>query len=260
MINDLIDNMTLNINSEKDIFESENFKLAMAFIHHSIKYKKFIAITGDTGSGKTYLMRCLFNLSNKDKSLIVCSINNQDFDKVRLRQIYEAILFDIQDIQAKRSTEALIRQVRHILSALYKENKKVVLIVDEAHRINKNTLLALKNVWESSYGFSRLISIILIGQKKLSVKLNEPNNKEINNRIEQMSIQSINSSNECQKYIKHIAETNNLNINCIDKSAYNEIAKRQSTFLGVKQLLKDVLIIAKNAGSDNLNYKHFKHI
>ncbi len=262
-INKLIDNISIinKIENEKDIFLSEGFRLAFAFIFNAIKNKKFIAITGETGSGKTYLVRYLADFYKNDSSTIICNIENHEFIKVGLRQIYEALLFDIQPgTKTTRSNEAFIRQVKHILTSLVKENKKAVLIVDEAHRMNKDNLFSLKSIWESTYGFSRLISIVLIGQNKLSTLLNEPNNKEINNRIECLSIASIATPDECREYIKHIAKTNKLNISCIDNSAFEEIAKRQSSFLEINKLLKEGLIIAKNAGSNILTNKHFKHI
>jgi type II secretory pathway predicted ATPase ExeA len=119
-ISNLIDkiNIVNKIDSDKDIFLSESFEVALAFASNAIKNKKFIAITGSTGSGKTYLIRYLANFYKNDSSTLICHVENHEFIKVGLRQVYEALLFDIQPGRnTTRSNEPFIRQVKHILTA-----------------------------------------------------------------------------------------------------------------------------------------------
>lgn len=169
-----------SLSERKEVFESESFRIALGAIKKAIGLRQFIAIIGETGAGKTNLIRVLEDINFTDSNIRISNLNNHDFEKVRVRNIYEALLFDIQPgISPKRSTEALIRQVREDLVSIHKEGKKVILVVDEAHHINTKTLLALKDVWDSSYGFSRLLGIVLLGQESLSRKLGESANAEV---------------------------------------------------------------------------------
>lgn len=264
MLKELIEKDVFNVSlsDRKEVFESESFQIAIAVMREALELRKFVAIIGESGAGKTSLVKYLEDMSYLDNNVIISNMHNHDFEKVRARNIYEALLFDIDPNEGpKRSTEALIRQVRQILASLHKEGKKVVLVVDEAHHINSKTLLALKDVWESTVGFSRLVGVILLGQEPLNSKLNEPRVKEVNNRVERVHLKSIKTKEEAKEYVEHLCALKEVELNnCIHEDVYDEIALKSQSFLSINVRMKKGIHNAILANSDKLTRLAFKNI
>ncbi len=251
-----------SLSERKEVFESESFRIALGAIKEAITLKKFIAVIGETGAGKTNLIRVLEEINFTDNKITISNLNNHDFERVNLRNIYEAVLFDIQpDAMPKNSTERLIRQVKQVLISTHKEGKKVILVVDEAHHVRKKTLLALKDVWDSTHGFSRLLGIVLLGQEPLAQRLDEPAVIECDSRIERIYIKSVTSAEECKAYVTHLCALRGVKLdNTITDDAYKAIYQRKSNFLGVNTLIKQAIEVAIRAGSKSLTDKHFRNI
>lgn len=242
------------ITDSSEIYESSSFQDCFAAMFDAINRQKFIAIYAESGSGKTSLLRYLEGRCLHNTKIIISRLNNTDFEKVRARNIYEALVYDIQENESpKRSTEALIRQVRDILKSHMKEDKKVVLVVDEAHHINKNTLLALKGVWENTHGFQRLLGVILLGQEDLAGKLERNGVKEVKARTERIHLRSVNSVEEVKEYIEHQASMKDISVNGeIEDAVYEEIFKKRQSFLGINLLMNEAIARTLTAKLDTL--------
>lgn len=135
----------------------------------------FIAVVGESGSGKTTLRRETLDRIGRE-ALPVAVIQPKSFDKTALKtaHICQAILADVKPSEApKRSLEALARQVEKALTESSRSGQSHVLMIEEAHDLNVQTLKYLKRFWEMEDGFKKLLSIVLIGQPELKEKLNE---------------------------------------------------------------------------------------
>jgi type II secretory pathway predicted ATPase ExeA len=75
----------------------------------------------------------------------------------------------------------------------YESGYRHVLIIEEAHSLPIATLKHLKRLRELETGFTKLLSIILIGQPELKVKLSERNAevREVVQRIEVAELQPL---------------------------------------------------------------------
>ena len=72
--------------------------------------------------------------------------------------------------------EAMYQAARQVERALIESSRSGmshVLMIEEAHDLNIQTLKYLKRFWEMEDGFKKLLSIVLIGQPELREKLNE---------------------------------------------------------------------------------------
>lgn len=135
----------------------------------------FIAVVGESGSGKTTLRRETIDRINREHVPAVV-IQPKIFDKEKLgaSSICHAILADTKPNEApKRSLEALARQVEKALTESSRAGLSHVLMIEEAHDLNIQTLKYLKRFWEMEDGFKKLLSIVLIGQPELHDKLDE---------------------------------------------------------------------------------------
>lgn len=148
-----------------------------------------IAVVGESGSGKTTLRRETIDRITRE-GLQVAVIQPKAFDKQLLNasHICHAILADVRPAERpKRSLEALARQVEKALTESSRAGMTHVLVIEEAHDLNIQTLKYLKRFWEMEDGFKKLLSIVLIGQSELKAKLNEnqyPEAREVIRRTE----------------------------------------------------------------------------
>ena len=73
----------------------------------------------------------------------------------------------------KTSPQARFNQLHNALKSSHASGYKHCLIIDEAHALPIATLKHLKRFFELEIGFKKLLSIILIGQPELKIKLSE---------------------------------------------------------------------------------------
>lgn len=195
-----------DVQSRADVYISNEQRYIRASMLSTAKHGGFMAIVGESGAGKTTLKRDLIEGIAQDKDNIIV-IQPATIDKTRLTAIHlcDAIIDDVSqgNENPKRSMEAKARQIQRLLTDSSRAGNKHCLIIDEAHDLSIPVLKYLKRFWELEDGFKRLLSIVLVGQPELKVKLNERNAdvREVARRCEQIELQPLNSY--VGEYLKH---------------------------------------------------------
>ncbi|WP_211167039.1 ExeA family protein [Aromatoleum evansii] len=165
-----------DVQGPEDLFLSADQRYVREAMYQAAKTGGwFIAVVGESGSGKTTLRRETIDRIGRE-GLPVAVVQPKSFDKTALKSahICQAILADVKPNEhAKRSLEALARQVERALVESGRSGQSHVLIIEEAHDLSIQTLKYLKRFWEMEDGFKKLLSIVLIGQPELKEKLNE---------------------------------------------------------------------------------------
>lgn len=126
----------------------------------AVKGDEMVSIVGKRGSGKSWTVKAGLK-KLKAKQVLVRSS-----DKLRLliSDIERAMILDLSEETPKRGGEIRARQLRRILGEA-SQKEKIVLTIEEAHRIHGMTLRALKTLREMDWmGESELFSVVLIGQ------------------------------------------------------------------------------------------------
>lgn len=156
-----------DVQSEKDIYLSDEHLYAKQVMLDAARFGGFVAIIGEVGSGKSVMRRAVVEELKRDGNIMV--VYPQTIDKTRLTagSICDAIILDISTEKPKRNLEAKSRQVQRILMERSKNGQRHILIIEEAHDLNLNTLKYLKRFYELEDGFRKLLGIILIGQLEL---------------------------------------------------------------------------------------------
>lgn len=165
-----------DVQGPDDLFMSADQRYVREAMFQAAKSSGWlIAVIGESGSGKTTLRRETIDRINRERVPAVV-IQTKIFDKEKLTasSICHAILADVNpSVQPKRSLEALARQVEKALTDSSRSGQTHVLMIEEAHDLNIQTLKYLKRFWEMEDGFKKLLSIVLIGQPELNKKLDE---------------------------------------------------------------------------------------
>lgn len=180
-----------DINGPDDVFMSESQHYVVEAMIQTALVGGITAAIGESGSGKTTLRKLLQHRITRDRQNIRL-IFPQTFDKTKLNTsaIGAAIVGDIQpDTPIKQKNEAVARQVKDVLLRSARAGFKHVLMIEEAHDLSITTLKYLKrfNEIESDDGFGKVLSIVLIAQPELRIKLDAnryPEAREFINRCE----------------------------------------------------------------------------
>ncbi len=186
-----------DIQKDADIYMSDEHRYIEAAMLDAARHGGFLAVIGEVGSGKSVMRRKVVEQLKRDGDTLV--IFPQMIDKTRLTagSICDAIVLDISSERPLRSLEAKTRQVQRLLMDRSKSGYRAVLIIEEAHDLNVQTLKYLKRFYELEDGYRKLLGIVLIGQSELKHMFNEGQNvdmREVIRRVQVAEIKGLNGN------------------------------------------------------------------
>lgn len=184
-----------DIQKDTDIYMSDEHRYIEAAMLDASRHGGFLAVIGEVGSGKSVMRRKVIEQLKRDGDTLV--IYPQTIDKTRLTaaSICDAIIQDISSEKCRIKLEAKSRQVRRLLLDRAKSGYRAVLIIEEAHDLNVNTLKYLKRFYELEDGYRKLLGIILIGQTELKHMFNESTNVDMREVIRRVQVAEIRGLN-----------------------------------------------------------------
>lgn len=161
--------------SQKGIHEGTLHRMFMQDIKDAIDEQQLVALIGQFGSGKTTLFDFLEQKvsARRDSKYRFVRVATHDKENLTINNIANAIIYDLSKEAPRRSKEARDRQIARIAGELaVGGGKRICIVVENAHRMHANTLMAIKDLMEAKYnGHSPLFSIALIGHGTLKNKL-----------------------------------------------------------------------------------------
>lgn len=139
----------------------------------------FIKVTGEVGTGKTLLCRKLLNHIEHDYT--VAYLPNSYLSPEELRW---ALAIELgMDVDKALDQQALSQLINHHLLSLQSDNKRVVLLIDEAQCLSWETLEALRLFTNLETESEKLIQVVLFGQPELDEKLANNKVRQLRQRI-----------------------------------------------------------------------------
>ena len=175
---------TDEVRSADEVFTSPDVRYVREALFQTAKFGGFMAVVGESGVGKSTLRRDLIDrINNENLPIVVIEpyiIAMEDNDKkgktLKAAHIAEAVISTLAPLERmKQSPEARFRQLHRVLKDSSRAGNQHVLIIEEAHSLPVPTLKHLKRFFELEDGFKKLLSIVLVGQPELKLKLSERN-------------------------------------------------------------------------------------
>ncbi len=133
-------------------------------------------ILGDIGTGKTTLSRKLIQELKKRKDILFHMVLNPDFieEKQLLYYLIRSFQVDIsphQDIYAMDLVDLRDAMERFLIQKSVEEKKTLVLIVDEAQKLDESSLESLRLLLNFETNEYKLLQLVLLGQLELYAKI-----------------------------------------------------------------------------------------
>lgn len=188
--------------SSEDVFLSPDIRYVRESMYQVARHGGFLAVIGESGAGKSTLREELADRIRREEQAVILIepyvLAMESTDSVgktlRSQHIAEAIMACVAPLaKPKNSPEARFRQLHESLRDSSRAGHSHVLVIEEAHSLPLPTLKHLKRFRELKDGLRPLLSVILIGQPELAVKLSEhnPEVREVVQRIEIVTLPSL---------------------------------------------------------------------
>lgn len=180
-------------------FLSQRHQEALSALIYGIKCRKgFIEITGEVGSGKTMLCRCLLGLL--DKSVKTALILNPQLSDL---QMLKTIVQDFGITTKGANKKDLFDALNLFLLDQLGMGNNVVLILDEAQNLRPSILEQIRMLSNLETEKEKLLQIILVGQPELREILSRNELRQLRQRISIRYHLTPLSLSETQEYIGH---------------------------------------------------------
>src|SRR5574340_335306 len=149
-----------------------------ALIYSICEVEGIVKVSGEVGSGKTMLCRML--LERLPENIETIYLANPSLSR-------EEMLYAIADglglnINGER-VGIIIQNIQNRLEEKAREGKRIVVLVDEAHAMPPDTLEELRLLYNLQVGNAKLLQLVLFGQPELNAKLDQPNMRQLKDRI-----------------------------------------------------------------------------
>ena len=160
----------------------------------------FILLTGEVGTGKTTINRCLLEQlpDNTDIAIIL----NPALNALELlATVCDELVIDYD--RDNLTLKALTDKLHHFLLVNHVLGRKTVLLIDEAQHLDYDVLEQVRLLTNLETNSEKLLQIILIGQPELATMLARPELRQLNQRITaRYNLEPLNLE-ETSAYIRH---------------------------------------------------------
>jgi type II secretory pathway predicted ATPase ExeA len=170
-----------NVNPDpRYLFLTHNTQEALACLTYGIETRKgFILLTGEVGTGKTTLINKLLEWLHKENVSTAFVFN----PRLSVSQFFDFMMADFGIPCDSRQKGQMLLKLNQWLLERYQAGERAVLIVDEAQNLSPQMLEEIRLLTNLETSTEKLLQIVLSGQPELEHKLNQPQLRQLRQRI-----------------------------------------------------------------------------
>jgi len=181
------------------LYFGRRHRLAYTMLEYGVAHRAgFTVITGEVGCGKTTLVRHLLNKLGKDVTVGLISNTQPD-----ISELLEWVLLSFGQPYEATKKVALFDQLQRFLIGEYKQQRRTILIIDEAQNLGSATLEELRMLSNINADKHQLLQMVLVGQPQLRELLSQPALRQFAQRVAADFDIAPLSSDEVSAYVQH---------------------------------------------------------
>ena len=153
---------------------------ALANLHYGVGRRKgFIVITGEVGTGKTLLVRCLLTELRKNNIAFGYVFN----PLLSTTEFFQYIMADLGLQYTGRSKTEMLLDLNRFLIQRHARGLITALVVDEAQALRPELLEEIRLLTNLETSQQKLLQIVLMGQPELECVLDSPSLRQLKQRV-----------------------------------------------------------------------------
>ena len=170
-----------NVNPDpRYLYLTPNTQEALACLTYGIETRKgFILLTGEVGTGKTTLINKLLEWLHKERVFTAFVFN----PRLSVSQFLDFMMADFGIPCESNQKGQMLLKLNQWLLDRYQAGERAVLVVDEAQNLSPQMLEEIRLLTNLETSTEKLLQIVLAGQPELEQKLNQPQLRQLRQRI-----------------------------------------------------------------------------
>jgi general secretion pathway protein A len=183
------------------LFMSHKHREALAHLIYGVSSDGgFVLLTGEVGTGKTTVCRCL--LEQLPKNTDVAFVLNP---KMSVEELLATFCDDlgITYPEGNTSIKVFVDRINSYLLDAHARDRKTVLIIEEAQNLATDVLEQLRLLTNLETNQRKLLQIVMVGQPELQDKLARPEMRQLAQRITARYHLGSLSREEVAEYVNH---------------------------------------------------------
>lgn len=162
-------------------FETPQHREALTTLRYGLEAKKgLIVLTGEAGTGKTTVLRAAM----AEQELRGARVGYVANPRLSSREFFETLAREFQlGSGVMQSKATFLYELRTMLIEQHAADRVVALVVDEAQSLPYELLEEIRLLANTETACTRLLQVVLSGQPEFAGRLNEPELRQLKQRV-----------------------------------------------------------------------------